>query len=197
MANQSISYIHGDPTDRAVLEDLPLDQVDQVILLSRSDELDAQRADARTLITLLHLRDIADLRGLNFSIVSEMQDLRNRDLAEVTRADDFIVSDRLISLILTQLAENKTLGPVFAELFSAEGAEIRLKPVTRYVRVDQPMNFYTVVEAAKQHGEIAIGYRIEAHSHDADKNYGVVLNPIKSETVVFAKDDRIVVLAED
>jgi hypothetical protein len=197
MTNQSISYIHGDPTDREVLEALPLDQIDQVILLSKSDELDAQRADARTLITLLHLRDIADLRELKFSIVSEMQDLRNRDLAEVTRADDFIVSDRLISLILTQLAENKALGPIFTELFSAEGAEIRLKPVSRFVRLDEPMNFYTVVEAAKRHGEIAVGYRVEAHAHDVDKGYGVVLNPVKSEMVVFAKGDRIVVLAED
>ncbi len=197
MTNQSISFMHGDPTDREVLEALPLDEIDQVILLSKSDELDAQRADARTLISLLHLRDIADQRDLKFSIVSEMQDLRNRDLAEVTRADDFIVSERLISLILTQLAENKTLGPVFRELFSAEGVEIRLKPVSRFVRTGQPMNFYTVVEAAKQHGEIAIGYRIEANAHDANKDYGVVLNPVKSDEVVFARDDRIVVLAED
>jgi voltage-gated potassium channel Kch len=197
LSNQSITFAHGDTTDRGVLEELPLDQIDQVILLSNSDELDAQRADARTLITLLHLRDIADRSGFDFSIVSEMQDLRNRDLAEVTRADDFIVSDRLISLILTQMAENKNLGPVFKELFSAEGAEIRLKPASRFVQLDRPMNFYTVVEAAKRLGEIAVGYRISSDAHDAEKDYGVVLNPLKSERIEFAQDDRIVVLAED
>lgn len=197
LVNQSVSFAHGDTTDRGALEEQPLDQIDQVILLSNSDEMDTQRADARTLITLLHLRDIADRGGFDFSIVSEMQDLRNRDLAEVTRADDFIVSDRLISLILTQMAENKNLGPVFKELFSAEGAEIRLKPASRFVQLHHPMNFYTVVEAAKQLGEIAVGYRVSSDAHDADKDYGVVLNPVKSDSVAFAEDDRIVVLAED
>jgi voltage-gated potassium channel Kch len=197
LVNQSVTFAHGDTTDRAVLEAQPLEEIDQVILLSKSDELDAQRADARTLITLLHLRDIADRRGLGFSIVSEMQDLRNRDLAEVTQADDFIVSDRLISLILTQMAENKNLGPIFFELFSAEGAEIRLKPATRFVSLDRPMSFYNVVEAAKRHGEIAIGYRVGASAHDSERNYGVVLNPVKSENVSFAQDDRIIILAED
>ena len=43
----------------------------------------------------------------DFSIVSEMLDLRNRALAEVARADDFIVSDRLISLLMAQVAETK------------------------------------------------------------------------------------------
>ena len=42
--------------------------------------------------TLLHLRDIADRAKVDLSIVSEMRDVRNRALAEVTRADDFVVT---------------------------------------------------------------------------------------------------------
>ena len=48
-------------------------------------------------MTLLHLRDMSEKSGKEFAIVSEMLDLRNRQLAEVTRADDFIVSDHLVS----------------------------------------------------------------------------------------------------
>jgi hypothetical protein len=36
----------------------------------------------------------------------------NRSLAQVTRADDFIVSGKLVSLIMTQLAENPELRGV-------------------------------------------------------------------------------------
>jgi voltage-gated potassium channel Kch len=57
--------------------------------------------DARSLVTLLHLRDIADKQDCDLSIVSEMLDVRNRELAEVSRADDFIVSDKLISLMMS------------------------------------------------------------------------------------------------
>ena len=59
------------------------------------------------LVTLLHLRDIESQRGEQFTIVTEMLDVRNRALAHVTRADDFIVSRKLVSLTMTQLAENR------------------------------------------------------------------------------------------
>ena len=36
-----------------------------------------------------------------------MLDIRNHNLAEVTHADDFIVRDKLVSLLLAQLSENK------------------------------------------------------------------------------------------
>ena len=88
--------------------------------------------------------------------------MRNRTLAEVTRADDFIVSDQLVSLYLTQVAENKALSVVFDDIFDAEGSEIYLRPIDGYVALERPLTFYTLVEAARRRGEIAIGYRIQA-----------------------------------
>jgi ion channel POLLUX/CASTOR len=194
--NQKIFYRDGDTTDRRTLEDLKVDRFDHMILLC-SDELPEQQADARTLITLLHLRDIADKMDRDFSIVSEMLDMRNRELAEVTRADDFIVSDKLVSLMLSQISENKELNVVFADLFSEEGSEIYLKPISNYVVPGVPINFYTVVEAAKQRNETAIGYRLVAHGKDATKAYGVVVDPKKSQTIAFAPEDKVIVLAEN
>jgi voltage-gated potassium channel Kch len=97
--NQKITFKVGDTTDRRLLDKLEVTSYDHIIALC-SDTLEPQEADARTLITLLHLRDIANKTGQDFSIVSQMLDVRNRNLAEVTRADDFIVSDKLISLML-------------------------------------------------------------------------------------------------
>jgi voltage-gated potassium channel Kch len=195
--NQTVTFQRGDTTDRGTLDELVSTTCDHVILLPYSDALDVQQADARTLITLLHLRDIADHTGYSCSIVSEMLDIRNRDLAEVARADDFVVSDRLISLVVSQISENKGLGAVFADLFDPEGSEIYLKPATYYVESGKPVNFYTVVEAAKRRGETALGYRLLAQANDASKAYGVVLNPDKSVPVTFAEQDRIIVLSEE
>ena len=61
-------------------------------------------------------------------IVSEMMDIRNRALAQIARADDFIVSDKLVSLMMSQLSENKHLEQVFKVLFSSEGSEIYIRP---------------------------------------------------------------------
>lgn len=196
LANQKLTFIPGDTTSRELLDSLNVPGYDHVIVLARSD-LGTQQADARTLVTLLHLRDIAEHDETPFSLVSEMLDLRNRDLAEVTNVDDFIVSEHLISLMLSQLSENDELFDIFQDIFEPEGAEIYLKPVADYVETGQPVNFYTVVEAASRRGETALGYRIMAEAKDAKNAYGVHTNPRKSEKVIFKPADRIILVAED
>lgn len=195
LRNQQLVFQNADTTQRSVLESLPLATYRHIIVMSYSNTLDIQLADARTLVTLLHLRDIANKGGHYFSIVSEMLDVRNRTLAEVTKADDFIVSDRLISLLMAQVASNKSLNRVFTDLFDADGAEIYLKPVRDYVQIGTAVNVSTLVESASQRHEVAIGYRIDAHHLDATLQYGIVLNPAKAQEIVFADNDMLIVLA--
>ncbi|MFN8454022.1 MAG: potassium transporter TrkA [Anaerolineae bacterium] len=192
----TVSFRSGDTADRRTLEGLNIPGYDHVIVLSYSDTLELQEADSHTLITLLHLRAIAEQANQTFSIVSEMLDSRNRDLAEVTRADDFIVSDKLVSLLLAQISENKKLSTVFTDLFDPEGCELYLKPASNYVELGQPLNFYTVVEAARRRGEVAVGYRLRTQANEAGQAYGVRVNPNKSNQLTFTADDRIIVLAE-
>lgn len=196
--NLHCDFTPGDVTDRWLLDSLELPSYDHVIVLSEATDTatDDQEIDARTLITLLHLRDICDKGGFSVSIVSEMLDIRNRELAQVTRADDFVVSDKLISLMFSQISENKELAPVFQDLFDPDGSEIYFKPADDYVQPGQAVNFYTVTEAARQRGEVAIGYRLQADANSVEKSYGVTLNPAKSQPVTYGPQDRIIVLAE-
>lgn len=197
LERQTIKILQGETTDRRTLDNLDVGSFDHIILLCYSETLDVQQADAQTLMTLLHLRDISEKNGFHYSIVSEMLDVRNRDLADVTRADDFIVSDKLVSLMMAQISENKHLDSVFGDLFDPEGSEVYLKPAGEYVALGQPVNFYTVVESARRRRETAIGYRIKALAKDVTKAYGVALNPVKSEPVTFGEEDRVIVLAND
>jgi voltage-gated potassium channel Kch len=194
--NQRLEVHMGDTTSRARLESLKVETYDHVIVLAYSDTLEPQRADARTLITLLHLRDLREKSGREFSIVSEMQDVRNKDLAQVARADDLIVSDRLISLMTAQICENRHLKDVFADIFNAGGNEIYIKPAGEYVRPGTTVDFYAIVEAARRLGQVAMGYRLHADSDNPDKNYGIVLNPHKKQPVTLGTRDKVIVLAE-
>jgi len=196
LQNQELYFRAGDITDRVLLDALDIPQYDHVIALADTG-LDIQTADARTLITLLHLRNIAGMDETPFSIVSEMLDLRNRELAAVTNVDDFIVSDHLISLMTAQLAENADLQGVFDDLFDASGNEIYLRPVCDYVELGQPVNFYTIVEAARRRRETAIGYRLGAEARNLAAHYGIRINPKKSTEVHFAEGDKVIVLAEE
>ena len=196
LRHQTVAFRAGNTTDRRMLDGLGVPSYDHVIVLSYSDELGHEEADSRTLVTLLHLREIADRSDQPFSIVSEMLDDRNRELAEITRADDFIVSDRLVSLVMSQISENKELSALFEKLFDPEGSELYLKLAGEYVEPATPLSFYTVVEAARRRGEVAVGFRTKAEAGDPRKDYGVHLNPDKSRRITFSEDDRVILLSE-
>ncbi len=183
-------------TQRPSLDALDVPSFPHVIVLCESDDRDPDMADARTLLTLLHLRDIGSRSDKAFTIVSEMLDEGDRELAEVSEADDFIVSSRLLSLLLAQIAETPDLADVFRELFKAEGAEVYLREVRDYVALGRPVSFATLQAAALGRGEVALGYRLAASAKDAAAQYGVVLNPTREGELVFAAGDRVVVLAE-
>lgn len=190
-----LNFKQEDSSDRGVLESLDIGGYDHILVLC-GDDVDPQLADSRTLVTLLHLRDMEQRSSGRFSIVSEMADDRNRTLAQITQADDFIVSEKMLSLLTTQISENPHLATVFANLFDADGSEIYLKAAERYVRPGHPINFQTIVEAARWRGESAIGYRIAAQAHEPPA-FGVVLNPDKAAPVTFQPGDRVIVLAEN
>jgi voltage-gated potassium channel Kch len=194
LTHLSAEFRAGNTSDRRALEALEVPSYDHVIVLSYSGGFGD--ADSRALVSLLHLREIAERSGRSFSIVSEMLDDRNRELAEIARADDFIVSDRLVSLMMSQVSENKEYAAVFEELIDPEGSELYLKPAEEYVKPGVSLSFYTVVESARRRGEIAVGYRVKAEAGNPRKSYGVRLNPAKSRRIVLAEGDRVIVLAE-
>ncbi|MEP6902878.1 MAG: potassium transporter TrkA [Actinomycetota bacterium] len=197
LQNLKVEFKTGDTTSRKLLNSLDLTSFQHIVILCYAEQLNAQAADAKTMMTLLHLRDIEEKNGEHYSIVSEMIDVRNRALAEIAKADDFIVSDELTGLLLTQISENAELLDVFNDLFDSGGSEIYLKPAKNYIALDAEVNFYTVTESARKRNEIAIGYRLERYANDSSRAYGVRVNPPKAMSVTFKPEDKIIVLAED
>ncbi|CAM5671786.1 lipoprotein [Streptomyces spiroverticillatus] len=185
----------GDVTEPDVLRGLDLASYDHVIVLS--DDADGTmglRADNRTLVTLLQLRSIAGGMGRALPVVAELTDDRNRALAPISESDDFIVSDKLISLLMTQVSENRNLADLFEYLFRAQGSEIYLKPARDYVVLEREMDFYTVVESARLQGHSAIGYRRLSEAAQPPM-YGIHLNPDKTGRLRFGEGDSVIVMA--
>ncbi|HEV7245378.1 MAG TPA: hypothetical protein VGN93_00125 [Shinella sp.] len=194
--NLSVRCTVVDTSNRAALDALDVPSYDHVLVLGYSDHMAAQPADTATLVTLLQLRKIADAANQHIGIVSEMIDVRNRNLAAVTRADDFVVSNKLVSLMLAQASENELMAQIFDELLDEDGSEIYMRPVTDYIAIDRPVNFYTVNLAALIRGEVALGYsHAKRAGHDPRNMGGVVVNPAKSEKVTFDPSDRLIILS--
>ncbi|MFB7253432.1 CASTOR/POLLUX-related putative ion channel [Streptomyces nojiriensis] len=211
-----VAFRSGDITDPGLLAKLDVPAYDGVIVIGETGHEPLPHAaapaparaidlglapetgtqtDDRTLVTLLHLRAIGEAAGRELSLTTEMSDDGNRLLAPAREGADFIVSGRLISLLMTQISENPCLAAVFEELFDAEGNELHLKPVADYVRTDREVTFATLVESARRRRECAVGYRLRAEAGTGPA-YGVRLNPDKGQRVRFGEHDWLIVLAE-
>ena len=197
--NMRVELKRTDTSRRSEIEALDPAGYDHILVLGYSDTMAAQPADTRTLVTLLHLRRIAEDQGKRISVVSEMIDVRNRELAEVARIDDFVVSNKLVSLMLAQASENEHLEEIFKDLLDEEGSEICLRPASDYVPVGETLTFYDVAEAARARGEVAIGHHRpgEVDANDSRRMGGIVINPPRAERIAYSANDRVIVLARD
>jgi hypothetical protein len=66
-------------------------------------------------------------------IVLQLNDGSKKNLIDIDENHEFIVSDVLSSLLMTQLADNPKLKIIFDELFSVEGAVIHINPISEYI----------------------------------------------------------------
>ena len=196
VTNLTLEVIVASTTERATLDQYVISGLDQVIVLCYSDHLDAQAADARTLVTLLHVRDILGGFDVFTPVVSEMLDDRNRVLAQVAHVDDVVVSGEIVSLLVTQLSEDRRLEAVFKQLLGQDGSEVYLRPAAWYVQPGNDVTFATIVAGAIARGETAIGLKSDALARPDVAGSGVVINPTKSTVFSISADDRVVVLAE-
>ncbi|MFE0172572.1 NAD-binding lipoprotein [Streptomyces sp. NPDC059002] len=186
-------------TDRPeVLAALDVASYDSVVVLGYEDEegRTGPVSDGETLVTLLHLRALEQAMDRELPVVTEMADDRSRALAPISAGADFIVSGKIISLLMTQVAENRRLAGLFRELGNAEGSEIYLKPAGDYVRAGQEVSYATVVESARRQGQCAIGYRLQSEA-GAAPGFGVRLNPDKARRVTLGPGDSVVVVAAE
>ena len=198
--HMAIDLVELDTVDGHLLEqELSRTAYDQVIILCYRTG-DVAESDARTLLTLLQVRQATEptraVLPFSAAYVTELLDVRDVELARIANPDDFVVSERLTSLMLAQLSENADLRGVFADLFDAKGVELVLVPVARYVEMGVEQSYAEVVAAARRRGHVCVGYR-RAAEQDAESALGggVVLNPPKSRRVAFTEGDQILVLA--
>ncbi|MYV54661.1 NAD-binding lipoprotein, partial [Streptomyces sp. SID3212] len=176
---------------------LDLTPYDGLVVLGPDPGDGPDRPDDWTLVTLLALRLLEQRAGgRELRVVSELTDDRNRPLAPVDPGSDVIVSGELTGLLMAQIAQNHHLAPVFDELFAAEGSLLCLRPAGTYVRVGCEATFATVVAAARDRGECAIGYRRHDRRMSAP-DYGVRLNPPKGERREWGAGDHVVVVTTD
>ncbi|MGC5562258.1 CASTOR/POLLUX-related putative ion channel [Streptomyces sp. FR-108] len=193
----TVSCRRGELLHPESLPDLDLFGYDTVIVLG-ADAVDGPgHPDDSVLVTLLMLRELEVRAGRILPVVAELGDHRNRALAPLGPASDVVIRGELTSLLMAQIAHNPRLAAVFGELFAAHGASVHLRPARHYTPTGCEASFATVVAAARERGECAVGYRRIAPEAGAGRGHELRLGPPKTERRVWDARDEVVVVAND
>jgi Trk K+ transport system NAD-binding subunit len=192
----TFAYTSGDINDMTVAASAK--HYDQILVLGYRKGVTVADADALTMLSMLQLNQLFEQDGNGVEptrLVAEIIDSSKAEIARVAAVDDLVVSDKLAALLMTQIAENEALAPVFTDLFDADGASINLRPIEHFAKLGKEITFGELVAAAAAHGDSAIGIRIQANSAK-DGSTGVELNPSKHTVYKPAAGDGLVVIGD-
>jgi hypothetical protein len=196
-----ITLSNEDPLKLETLKKVNPFEYDNIIILSQNtEELSADKIDSDTLIILLLLRNIKQEGGVEVdtNIITQVLNSENQEIITQTDVDDFIISNKLITMILAQLSEEPLIKALYDDLFSEDGSEIYVKPADLYFsEFPAKVRFGDLIGLALKREEVCLGIRKGDKSKDASSNFGVRLNLPKDEVVTINEGDFLVVLSED
>ena len=167
-----------------------IDKADSLAIIATHTELPSH--DSRILMALTSLHAKSKKGLVTRPIIIELHDAATFELAKCFGLPVSIISTEMVCNFLVQLAEDRFRGTVFRELLEPEGNELYLRPASKYLaKNERKLSFQTIMQRARQLGELAIGYAPEGQRD-------VLLAPKdRDELLDFTKYGDIVVVAEE
>jgi hypothetical protein len=202
LSNIEIRLIEGDPLRTEGLMAVKPFTYNNIIILSQpTEQADNEQIDSETIVILLLLRNIfadhpEEAKGTK--LIAEVLDSDNQGLVARTGVQNFVISNRYVSMLLAQISEDADIKRVYDDIFQEEGSEIYLKPASLYfTSFPQEVTFADLMRIAQKREEVCLGVKIKAEEKDIDANFGVELIPEKTKQFTIQPDDALVVLSED
>jgi len=165
MKRCTLQVLQGDPQDHATLQRLVNERAYHTVAILSGRARTVADDDSRNLLTLLSLRQIlaeADCPSTDAFILTELRNAANVQIAGGTDADNFIVSDRLVAQLMSQLSENPELMSVFDSLFDASKVELSVLPLDR-VGIKAACTVRDVVVAGLEREMLVLGVVVGSH----------------------------------
>ncbi|HBE19020.1 MAG TPA: hypothetical protein DEG17_07760 [Cyanobacteria bacterium UBA11149] len=186
------------------LKSLNPHEYDSISILAGTGE-NAEEIDAKTLTILLEMRQLfreySDKTGMKVTtdLIAEIIDSQETDLVIKAGVKDFVLTNQFVSKILAQVSQEPDVMSIYRELFSAEGSELYIKPISLYFPIEKigKLTFADCVLAAQHRNEVCIGVRISAQATDKDKNFGIDLVPRMNKRLNLTFSDALITLADD
>lgn len=199
-AGIKMRLIEGDIHSPATIVKLKPEQYDNVIILS-ADGGDSELRDSETIATLLQFRNYFKTSVRNdvrTQLITEVADSENIEVIQEAGVKDFLISNQFVSKIYAQVSEEPDVLTIYADLFSEEGSEVYVKPVSRFLsKIPENITFGELCAAAIKRNETCFGVRLRSEETDITKHFGIYVNPPKSRVFSLTENDWLITLSED
>ncbi|EKX53191.1 hypothetical protein GUITHDRAFT_84343 [Guillardia theta CCMP2712] len=190
-----------------------LTEYDSILILADeaiTDGSDLKSTDGRSLAAFLLISDIrskilaenSDERmqrdGGRERIISEILDAANtKSLLRELDCKGYVMSNKIISNALAQVAENSAMNIVMSELLASTGNELFLEDASEFVDTQEgsAVPFWEIALRASQRNFVAIGYRAKGIDFALDNHIKTLVNPTgKDVPRVWEEGDQIVLM---
>ena len=159
-----------------ILEKLKKENTTKIVLISEDNI-----TDVKSINVLLIIRQIIRKENLNIAILSLLNSIQKRNLIYSDDVRDFIVSGKLIGMLMAQASLSSNILYIFCGLLSKNGKDIIMSPYADYF--NESKSFRDVYLYFIQKKTILIGV----------KRYNdVILNP-NYDTMLDNKDEIIII----
>lgn len=190
----------GDLHLPSTIAKLKPEQYDNVIILS-GDGGNSELRDSETIAKLLEFRHYfktAVKKEVKTQLITEVADSENIEVIQEAGVKDFLISNQFVSKIYAQVSEDPSVLEIYDDLFSEEGSEVYLKPVSMYLtNIPESITFGELCAAALKRNESCFGVRLLSEETDLDKNFGIYVNPPKDRVFMLSGSDWLITLAEN
>ncbi len=188
--------------DESFLETLDLLSYDMIVVLKTcADTENNEVVDSRNIKLLLIMKRIMDKETERKKplVVVEVLNTSNIELFEHMGLSDFLLSNRIISIFLTQLAKQPDLIHVYNILLSKEGSEIYIKPAINYFNdFSQEFSMADLLSVGVKRHEVVIGYKkILEHQKPNGRYFDIYINPNKNKKFSLNEKDFLIVVADN
>jgi hypothetical protein len=171
-----------------------------VVLTASTGKENIEVIDSENIKLLLMVKKIlSNVEGNKPLIVAEVLDTSNLELFDHMGISDFLLSNRLISIFLTQLTKQPELIEVYDKLLSKDGSEIYIKSAANYfTEFNKSFNFGDLLKVTQDNREIAIGYKIMLDQPKPNgRYYDIIINPTKDQSFKLSERDYLIVISDE
>ena len=195
-------YKHYEKTQiKELINDLKETEGERKVLILSDDKVSSDSYDANVFVTLIELSKAFPAKE-NITYITELLDSRNLSSARDFNIQNTIISNKMMSILITQLALNKSSKKFFEKVLTVSSNknendfDIVIKPLTQSIKIDEDMKFECKSDLLRTYyntyngrriliGLVQEGKLIFLDQHQDDKEEPVTLH--KEDSFIYLK----------